>query len=127
MKVRLGFVSNSSSSSFIVIPDYYDMSNKDVFINIFENYLDEYTNDFNYSPQTEFGWEFIKYTSIEEKFDWCCLMLNYFCDNPLQYKEYYNNFYCFMKEMFPEMNNFNYYNNDCIGFIDHQSMENEDN
>ena len=55
MKVRLGFVSNSSSSSFIVIPDYYDMSNKDVFINIFENYLDEYTNDFNYSPQTEFG------------------------------------------------------------------------
>ena len=79
-----------------------------------------------YSPQTEFGWEFIKYTSIEEKFDWCCLMLNYFCDNP-QYKKYYNNFYCFMKEMFPEMNNFNYYNNDCIGFIDHQSMENEDN
>ena len=128
MKIRSGFVSNSSSSSFIVLSDGYSESNKDEFRRIFEKYLDDYTNNFNYNPTTEFGWEFKKYSSIEEKFDWCCLALfNLTYYNTHLYETYYSIFYNVIKSIFHEMNEFNFCSDNAEGYIDHQSLEFESN
>lgn len=60
MKIRNGFVSNSSSSSFIVISSRGSIV-KPTEIYIFEG---------NY----EFGWGVVKYKSVEDKINWCLLM-----------------------------------------------------
>jgi len=60
MKIRNGFVSNSSSSSFIVISSRGSIV-KPTEIDIFEG---------NY----EFGWDVVKYTSVEDKINWCLLI-----------------------------------------------------
>lgn len=130
MKKRLGFVSNSSSSSFIVISDDYNEYFMEEFKQEYEQYFD-YENNFIYRPKTQFNWSFVIYDKMNEKFDWCCLMLYYIQHEPI-YEEYYQNFYSFMKELFPDMNQCIYYDEsdewDCDdGYIDHQSYEIEEN
>lgn len=66
MKIRNGFVSNSSSSSFIVIGKNY---------NKFNTYNDTYTIFEN--GETEFGWDFTKYDDIDDRINFAFLQAEY--------------------------------------------------
>lgn len=66
MKIRQGFVSNSSSSSFIVIGDNINRSNMNL-------------GQLNYSMfdgESDFGWQEEIYTSIYDKLNWAILIQN---------------------------------------------------
>ena len=73
MKIRNDFVSNSSSSSFIVIND----TNK-IYPDV-QDYHTEYdplmlpTDE--YGGECCFGWEFEKYRSFWSKLNWCAILI----------------------------------------------------
>ena len=74
MKVRNGFVSNSSSSSFVVINRESRTSNFNKYIN--KNFLHiPYDLD---NPYYEFGWEFKRFDRFEDKLCWAYLQSFYY-------------------------------------------------
>lgn len=121
MKERAGFVSNSSSSSFIVV--YDDAYDVDSMFKKFKNYYERYVtddNEFVYTPTFEFGWQQEDYNAMSIKFDWVMLTWGY-----MGFQEAH-------KEMIERLlrNAFGRgiylmkYNMDGIcGYIDHQSID----
>lgn len=73
MKARLDFVSNSSSSSFIVISD------RGSFMKKFENIYSEITVP-NESGEMYFGWQTEKYYDFWSKINWCAIIIHSLAD-----------------------------------------------
>lgn len=68
MKIRNGFVSNSSSSSFIVINDSGNKVHPS-----FGDVLEIRMTDGEY----EFGWQVEEYYDFNSKFNWCYIIASY--------------------------------------------------
>lgn len=67
MIVRSGFVSNSSSSSFIVIGTGERFNQKDILGAGFDYYI------IGVNGRTDFGWEFATYTDFNSRVNFCLL------------------------------------------------------
>lgn len=117
MKVRLGFVSNSSSSSFIVFDKQsYNENAMEDFASFFEEYVDG--NVFSYVPETCFGWDFTTYSGVREAFDWSYMMLKAYPS-----KKNYKVMLEFINEVFPSVEKLYYIDDeDEVILIDHQSI-----
>ena len=128
MKIRSDFVSNSSSSSFIIIGRDNYISNE-----LHDRSLELPTYKGNY----EFGWQFSKYDDIYSKLNFCFIILNdiyYYKDNDIPewnselYKKYVDKFKDY-KSLFEEVCKNELHLNikmkfgttECYVFIDHQS------
>lgn len=74
MKRRSGFVSNSSSSSFIVISSNGSLILKDAYVG------EDIVVD-GYFGETEFGWEFCKYNSFGDRLIFAYLQTQYAQNN----------------------------------------------
>ena len=123
MKIRSGFVSNSSSSSFIVVSDdsYDDVSSIKQFENLFDRYLDHNTGVFSYTPTFEFGWQTEKYYDMKIKFDWVMLTWMY-CGFLKEHKDRIERF---LKCAFRGDVHLLPFSDNGDGYIDHQSISNE--
>lgn len=108
MKKRLGFVSNSSSSSFVVVSKNSFEIKQTLSMSDGHLILGELGGD------DEFGWDFIEYDDFLTKLNWVCLQADY-----AKNKEY--------KEMIENVLKDNIEGIDSIewslsGYIDHQSI-----
>lgn len=122
MKVRNGFVSNSSSSSFIVIEGEAKMPfpNKDVSYEI--------GKDATY----DFGWESMEYTDSDDKICWCYLQLLYMQrDKDPREVEYRKMFFDILSEVYTSVKTdmIEELYQEYVAYIDHQSVyrENSEN
>lgn len=66
MKIRQGFVSNSSSSSFVVI------GNENPSFAYFDKYKDQYIT-LGLDGETEFGWDNVKYSGVDTRINFAYL------------------------------------------------------
>lgn len=73
MKTRVDFVSNSSSSSFIVISDKGNLDTTDVVASI--DYNDVLMLPNSELGCTEFGWQTQRYYNIFDKLNWAAIIL----------------------------------------------------
>lgn len=79
MKTRLGFVSNSSSSSFIVISDTGDMERFNLHHFMWEEYSDN-TLIIGGVGETEFGWQREQYNDVNDKINFAWIQAKYLED-----------------------------------------------
>ncbi len=76
MKIRQGFVSNSSSSSFVVIGS----NNIDADVTNYVDYSDTLT--LGNRGVTEFGWDTIRYSSMFDRINFAYLQVMYMTQKP---------------------------------------------
>lgn len=74
MKTRLDFVSNSSSSSFIVIVDHGKRCSTENLKLFSEKFMNYPIPNKDYGCK-EFGWQNEMYNSLEDKLNWCGIIL----------------------------------------------------
>ena len=80
MKTRLGFVSNSSSSSFIVISDTNDIERFNLHHFTWEEYSDNVLL-IGAAGETEFGWQNEEYNDVNDKINFTWIQAKYMEDN----------------------------------------------
>lgn len=128
MKIRSGFVSNSSSSSYIIIGN----SSKKEHIpdEAYEREYDNvYTLNLPHRDYTcEFGWERCIYSNIMERLNFAAIQTRYVTENPLKYEDWTDKIITVVKEDFGETHpgcelnvEFDYGKNSYDCYIDHQS------
>jgi hypothetical protein len=137
MKIRTKFVSNSSSSSFIV---YGESSIDESVERNLKSYIHRHIDDndvFKYNPHSQFGWEFEVFNDWMSKFDWAFLQMWYLLyDN--EYTYYYDTMLELLQSYYPEIKRIetkrfsedyeddeDYMNDEPYGYIDHQSIGGE--
>lgn len=77
MKVRIGFVSNSSSSSFVVVSDgILDQETEDAFIESIRKKHVKFV-PFQNGAECKFGWEEKEYNDVDTKLNWAFLQAYY--------------------------------------------------
>lgn len=144
MKIRQGFVSNSSSSSFILIDHAFSVSDekyKRDFEN-FRSWLSEHVYwsserqafFFRYVPDSEFGWEQTLYNEWWEKFDFMLLQVKLTGRSDEEYGKHHETLLAWFQQFDPSIKYIiipeEYTDDDSgveyhIGYIDHQSVGDE--
>ncbi len=92
MRSRFGYVSNSSSSSFVVISDsVYEKRNSDGVASSIESFEEmrlifNFTDDSGWkglfpNGELQFGWQYANYRGIESKWNWLVLQAAYASDD----------------------------------------------
>lgn len=128
MKTRTGYVSNSSSSSYIVIPDdvYNDkiLSNSKDYnkIRTFLNFSDDNDeNGLSEEGEMEFGWQMKNYHDLESKWNWLVLQA-YYGGNPFIniINDFLNNLHSNLKVNWAKIEE---QVDNVSAYIDHQSVE----
>ena len=140
MKIRTGFVSNSSSSSFIVYGQSKWNENAERNLKAYiHRFIDGHV--FRYNPQEDFGWNFRVYYDWMSKFDWAFLQMYYHLYEP-EHTYYYETMLEFLRlyypeierietkrfqlEQYPDFEDEDYYVEDePSGYIDHESIGGE--
>lgn len=144
MKIRSGFVSNSSSSSFILIDHAFDMTTEE-YKKTFENFR-SWLLDFVFwskernacifrrVPESEFGWEETLYNDWWEKFDFMLLQVKLTGKYDDDYAKHHETLLAWFQQFDPEIRHIiipeEYTDEDSgreynIGYIDHQSVGGE--
>lgn len=128
MKIRKGFVSNSSSSSYIVIGNSSKIEH--IPDEAYEKEYDRtYTLKLPHENYTcEFGWEIYTYSDVMERLNFAAIQTRYVMENHLKYEDWIDKIITAVKKDFKETHpgcelnvEFDYGENSYDCYIDHQS------
>ena len=125
MKERRGFVSNSSSSSFVVIPENYQPKVNENYGKLAMAFAFSVCDDWNgifIDGEHAFDWQVKQYHDFESKWNWLVLQAFY---GGQKYMEIINNFLSSItsNRVKVNWNGVEDADNNCYAYIDHQSVD----